>query len=255
MNYTFNVKKLTNNFNHMNRFDTINLVWKGNKSVRGLCNPYKTGHGSTLFDKLNPISYEDFYNKLKSYAENNRHTLSVYERGLTQDELHTIACNFKNNVEKYDRNIVFTLENYIDYILYVNVIQTFDGHINEVMLVDYINKYWYKDAHRVTGPLDSKYGIDILYRGDTRGIQVKSIKFFFGNKSSVVTDRKNIEPLKDEVMQKFGIDMWYAIYDRGNKTYLISSNGTPVFSFEEFNQLLNTQVVPHPVLSYKQICL
>lgn len=255
MEYTFDVQRLTNNFNHMNRFNTVNLVWKGNESVRGLCSAYKTGHGSTLFDKLNPISYEDFYYKLKSYAENNKNTLSVYERGLTSDELHKIAVNFKNGVEKHDRNIVFTLENYIDYILYVNVIQTFDGHINEVMLVDYINKYWYKDAHRVTGSLDSQYGIDIMYRGDTRGIQVKSIKFFFGNKSSVVTDRKNIKPLKDEVMQKFGIDMWYAIYDRDNKSYLISSNGTPVFSFEEFNQLLNTKVVPHPVLSYKQICL
>lgn len=255
MNYTFNVEKLTNNFNHMNRFDTINLVWKGNKSVRGLCNPYKTGHGSTLFDKLLPLSYEDFYNKLCIYATEHQNTLNVYERGLTLQETYRIASEFKHNVEKLNKNITFLIESYVDYIIYVNVIQTFDGHINEVMLVDYINKYWYKDAHRVTGDLDSKYGIDILYRGDSRGIQVKSLKFFLGNKSSVITDRDNIKPLKDYVLQHFNIDMRYAIYDRKEKAYLVSSNGTPVFSFEEFNKLLTTTNSPHPVLSYPKMQL
>ena len=41
-----------------------------------------------------------------------------------------------------DGKITFDIQNYIDYIMYVNIIQTFDGHINEVQLVEYINKLY-----------------------------------------------------------------------------------------------------------------
>lgn len=251
--YNFDEIRLHDNFALMNSFNTINLVWKGNMKVKGLCKASKTGHGSNLFDKLEPVSYLDFYTKLQTYALQNEHVLPIYDRGLTLSEYHSLAIEFKTNVEHIDKTLCFTLDNYIDYIMYVNVIQTFDGHINEVMLVDYINQNWYKDAHRVTGELDSKYGVDILYRNDTRGIQVKSLKFFFGNKASVINDRNDILPLKNTVKTLFNIDMKYAIYNREMKQYLVSSNGTPVFSFEEFYSLLMNKETPHPILSYKQI--
>ena len=250
--YIFDEKHLNRNFALMNSYNIINLVWKGNDKVKGLCKASKTGHGSNLFDKLQPTSYSDFYIKLSEYALQNEKTMTIYDRGLTLKETYDLGKEFKSKVEYYDKKIRFTLLNYVDYIIYVNTIQTFDGHINEVMLVDYINKNWYKDAHRVIGELDSKYGVDILYRNDTRGIQVKSLKFFFGNKASTINDRKNILPLKDEVKKTFNIDMKYAIYNRDEKKYVISSNGTPVFSFEEFYSLLTSQEIPHPVLLYKQ---
>lgn len=250
--YNFDEIRLNRNFALMNSYNIINLIWKGNNKVKGLCKTSKTGHGSNLFDKLHPTSYIDFYNKLSKYALQNEKTMSICDRGLTLEETYHLANEFKANVEHFNKKIRFTLLNYVDYIIYVNVIQTFDGHINEVMLVDYINQNWYKDAHRVTGNLDSKYGVDILYRNDTRGIQVKSLKFFFGNKASVVNDRQSILPLKDEVKRLFNIDMKYAIYNRDEKKYIISSNGTPVFSFEEFYSLLMSKEIPHPVLLYKQ---
>ena len=121
------------------------------------------------------------------------------------------------------------------------------------MLVDYINKYWYNDAHKAQGILDSQYGVDILYKNDTRGIQVKSINFFLGNKQSTINDRENIEPLKNEVKSKFNIDMKYAIFDRKSNKYLQSSNNTPVFSFEEFNAIMQSNERPHKVFKYPQI--
>lgn len=252
-NFIFDNIRLTHAFNCMNKFDIINLVWKGNNIIKGLCKASKTGHGSMLFDKLNPSSYHDFYEKLIKYAEQNKDVLNIYQRGLTYEELLIVAKEFKTQVNILNPNITFSIEDYVDYIMYVNVIQTFDGHINEVKLVDYINKYWYKDAHKVSGNLDSKYGIDILYKNDTRGIQVKSINFFLGNKTSTVNDRKEIEPLKNEVMNKFGIEMKYAIYDRKNKQYLVSSNNTPIFSFEEFNSLLLNNNKHHPVFDYPKM--
>jgi hypothetical protein len=248
MEYVFEEERIKENFNKLNKIDIVNLIWKGNNEIPGLCKASKTGHGSNLFNKLEPKNYIDFYNNLLKYANDNKDVLSVYDRGLTMPELYLIAKEFKTKAEA-DGNVFFPLDNYVDYIVYVNVIQTFDGHINEVMLVDYINKYWYKDAHRVTGELDSKYGIDILYKNDTRGIQVKSIRFFYGNKSSVVNDRNNILPLKNEVKTKFGIDMKYAIFDRSCNKFLVSSNGTPVFSYEEFNSVLKSD---NPYLELKK---
>lgn len=248
MEYVFNEERIKIAFEKLNKYDVINLVWKGDNTVRGLCKASKTGHGSNLFNKLTPESYMDFYEKLINYANNNKNTLSIYDRGLTLEDLYNVANEFKTAVE-IKENINFPLIDYVDYIMYVNVIQTFDGHINEVMLVDYINKYWYKDAHRVTGELDSKYGIDILYKNDTRGIQVKSIRFFYGDKSSLINDRNNILPLKNEVKLKFGIDMNYAIFDKSCNKFLVSSNGTPVFSYEEFNSILKSD---NPFLELKK---
>jgi hypothetical protein len=250
MTYIFDTQRLKDTFKMMNKLNVVNLVWKGDKTINGLCCASMTGNGSLLFDVLKPISYEDFYEKLCEYSKLNKNKLNIYERGLTFEELTKLAKCFKNKVEKHDNKIVFTIENYIDYILYVNVIQTFDGHVKEIILINYIKKYWYSDAHRSTGKLDSKYGIDILYRNNSRGIQLKSIKFFLGKKSSVISDRKNILPLKNEVLEKFNIDMKYAIYDSSCNSYLISSNGTPIFSFEEFYYLLESNEVPHPILKY-----
>jgi hypothetical protein len=252
MEYVFNEERIKIAFEKLNKYDIINLVWKGDNTVRGLCKASKTGHGSNLFNKLTPESYMDFYEKLINYANNNKDTLSIYNRGLTLEELYNVANEFKTTVE-IKENVIFPLIDYVDYIMYVNVIQTFDGHINEVMLVNYINNNWYKDAHRATGELDSKYGIDILYRNNTRGIQVKSIRFFYGNKTSVVNDRNNIKPLKDEVKQKFNIDMYYAIFDRENNKYLISSNNTPIFSFEEFISILNSNDKYNLLNSYHKL--
>lgn len=253
MEYTFNEDRITKTFNIMNTFNVVNLVWKGDNIVKGLCKASKTGHGSNLFDKLSPISHTDFYNKLVKYANDNKYKLKIYDRGMTFDELLCLANEFKRNVEQLDKELVFSVDAYVDYIMYVNVIQTFDGHINEVMLSEYIQNNWYKDAHRVTGELDSRYGVDILYRGDTRGIQIKSINFFLGNKESVIHDRLNIKTLKDEVKTKFNIDMKYAIFDRKSQKYLKSTNGTPIFSYEEFNTLLFSKDKPHPIFRYSQM--
>ena len=164
-----------------------------------------------------------------------------------------VGKEFKYKVEQLSNNIFFSLEQYMDYITYVNVIQTFNGHINEVMLVKYIQRKGYADAHKASGKLDSQYGVDILYKNDTRGVQVKAITFFLGNKSSVVHDRLSIKPLKDEVEEKFGIDMKYAIFDRKENKYLKSTNGTPIFSYEEFQSLLDTKEYPHPIFKYERM--
>jgi hypothetical protein len=250
--FVFDKIRLERIFKIMNKNNVINLVWKGDNSIKGLCLASKSGHGSNLFDKLQPTSYEDFYFKLNQYALNNQHTLPIYDRGLVFNELYDLAVEFKTKVELLDKSISFKVEDYIDYIEYVNVIQTFDGHINEVMLVNYIKKSFYKDAHKANGMLDSKYGIDILYRNDTRGIQVKSLNFFLGNKQSTVNDRNNILPLKDEVKEKFNIEMYYAIFDRKNGAYLQSSNGTPIFKFDEFYNLLQSSEY-NKIFKYKHI--
>ena len=65
----------------------------------------------------------------------------------------------------------------------------------------------------------------------------------------------NIEPLKDEVKNKFNIDMYYAIFDRKSGKYLKSSNQTPIFSFQEFKDLLDCKEKYHKVLKYKQITI
>lgn len=248
MDFIFDENRLTNTFNKLNKYDTINLVWK-----RGLCKASRTGHGSNLFDLLEPISHIDFFNKLIEYSTKNINTKTIYNRGLTLEESFNLAKEFKQSVEDLNNSIQFNIEDYLDYIVYVNVIQTFDGHINEVMLVNYIKKYYYPDAHKASGELDSKYGIDILYRNDTRGVQVKSINFFLGQKQSTINDRQNIKTLKEEVNDKFNIDMKYAIFDRKTFKYIKNVNNTPIFSFDEFQELLNCKQFPHKVLKLPQM--
>ena len=248
MNFIFDENRLINTFNKLNKYDTINLVWK-----RGLCKAARTGHGSNLFDLLEPESHIDFFNKLINYASQNIKTKTIYNRGLTVEESCNLAHEFKHNVEELDASIKFPVEDYLDYIIYVNVIQTFDGHINEVMLVNYIKKYYYPDVHKASGELDSKYGIDILYRNNTRGIQVKSINFFLGQKQSTINDRQNIKILKEEVKEKFDIEMKYAIFDRKTFNYVKNINNTPIFSFDEFQKLLDYNQYPHKVLTLPQM--
>ena len=254
MTYDFNIKRITDNFNYLNQFDEVNLIWKGDDKIDGLCKPSKTGHGSTLFDKLQPINYHDFYFKLTEYANNNKTSLRTYERGLTQEEFIKVGLEFKSSVEKLNPNLKFLLTAYLDYIAYVNVIQTFNGHINEVMLVKYLQNNGYADAHKVSGILDSRYGVDILYDNDTKGIQVKAITFFLGKKTSVINDRKLITPLKEEVLQKFNIQMEYAIFDRNNNKYLQNHNGTPIFTHDEFVGLLFPKTTGrHPIFDYTRM--
>lgn len=107
--YNFDEKHLSKNFALMNSYNIINLVWKGNNKVKGLCKTSNTGHGSNLFDKLQPISYIDFYNKLSEYAIQNESTMTIYDRGMTLKEVYNLAKNFKAIVEHHDKKIRFTL--------------------------------------------------------------------------------------------------------------------------------------------------
>lgn len=256
MTYTFDENRICSTFDMMNKHDEINLVWKGDDKIKGLCRGSKSGHGSTLFTKLEPTSYVDFYNKLNNYAQENKFKLRIYDRGLTDDEFIKLASEFKQNVEELNPAINFTLLNYADYITYVNVFQTFNGHMGEVLLVNYLKRIGYDDAHRANGELDSRYGIDILYNDDTIGVQVKSSAFFFGNKSSVINDRAMIQPLKEEVEEKFGIQMEYAIFDKKAKKYILNINGDVLFSFDEFMDMLKTPMNRyHPIIHLKRASL
>lgn len=256
MTYTFDENRICTTFEMMNKHNEVNLVWKGDDTIKGLCRGSKSGHGSTLFTKLEPTSYLDFYNKLNAYANANKRTLRIYDRGLTDEEFSKLALEFKTQVEELNADIDFTLLNYADYITYVNVFQTFNGHMGEVLLVNHLKKTGWEDAHRASGELDSRYGIDILYNNDTCGIQVKSSAFFFGNKSSVINDRAMIAPLKDEVKSNFGVDMEYAIFDKRAKKYIANIDGSILFSFKEFDEMLNTPMNRyHPIHHLKRVTL
>lgn len=194
------------------------------------------GNCTNLYQKLNPTSYKDFYDKELKYAEENHH-LPVEERGLTYEEFYMLAYKYKILLEdctnlKYDISIYF-------YALVCHaIIETFIGQKKEEVVLEYINNKGFT-ASKVDSKKDTRYGVDIEVEGKGQHfyVQVKPLTFFTSNYSDVNNDRLEACKKREEIMSNEGLDTYYIIYDLDWETsqlkWLFNKKDTVLFKISD----------------------
>lgn len=178
----------------------------------------RIGNCTNLYRKLKPESCEDFYKKYLEYAENNQ-TLPISQRGLTYDELSSLAERYKKTVED-KTNLSYEISTYFYDALCHIIVETWDGQANERDFISYLKGLGY-NCSKFDGAVDAKYGVDIkVERGDGRvsAIQIKPISFFKSNRSDVQSDRINLCQKYEEALNDMGIKTYYAIYVKDRET-------------------------------------
>ena len=197
------------------------------------CHKHVSGSGNYLFSMLKPTSEEDFYNKFVTYASMNKQKQIAW-RGLDEGELMTLAESFKRDFEANapcDNNV----ETYYNYLLLHLIQEPFNGHKKEFEFLDYLKRKG-KDAVLADGELDLRYKVDIVVRPNI-GIQVKRESILYSHSENVMKAMDDIKVCKDEVKNRYGLDMYYAIYTKDGTWLKNQNNGTVLFTYDEFIQL------------------
>lgn len=168
-----------------------NRQWK---TIAG--RPY-LGSCSYLFMKYKPVSYDDFLQKyLEDYDTENYDELTCRgdkHKGRSEEQLINLAKKYL----KLCNNDKVTLEMCLDDIVNHAIIETFDGHQAELVLINLINGLPDFYAQSCEDDMDASYGVDVVVRRKENNkisnfIQVKPISTFLGDKNrSLVEDRKN----------------------------------------------------------------
>jgi len=194
------------------------------------------GNCSYLYTKLKPESYEDFYNKELSYAENNK-KLKIEKRGLTYKEFYDLANKYKTLVEN-ETDIKLELSTYFYGLVCHAIIETFNGQQKEEQIIKLLRKRGFK-PHKVEGWKDARYGVDIATEGISEDfyIQIKPITFFTSKFNDTVQDRLNCCIKRKELLDIEKIETYYAIYKlydtTGELKWLFNNNDDLLFNNQD----------------------
>ena len=202
------------------------------------------GNCTALRRKLCPNSYEDFFEKMVTFAENNVE-LPIIKRGLTRDELVESGKRYKQMIEERNPYINNDLNVYINDLLCHIIVETYDGGLRENEIIDYLTKYRGISCENFEWDIDTKYGVDVkieMDNGMKYGIQVKPISFFCPykhrpSKAALLTDWVGMVNKRDMMRDNFGMDTIYAIYVQDKKTgdveWVKRDNGKLTFRLED----------------------
>ena len=160
-------------------------------SIRGLSkyfNSKKVGScmlfGKSFFDTNSDVSYNNFFNKYMSYSKSEG--LPTFKE-LAEDIL-------SNKVVDIDKDKL------VDYIEYRVISQTYNGIINEFILMDELNKIYSPEfkCEFSSDESDKKYAIDLILRNTKTqepiiAVQVKPYSFLVGTNPSLMRDKHRIE--------------------------------------------------------------
>ena len=233
-------------------------ILKRNKDIAGNITRNKytksgyIGNCMYLYNLLKPNDYEDFYNKILDYAESHKE-IRVENRGLTYEELYHLAEEFKKETEE-NGGINTGLNIYFYTLVCHLVIETFDGAKAEELLTDYFKENG-ADVSKVDPVIDTRYGLDLDVKKDgTRFfVQVKPISFFLGKNLHTMKDKVKICVKREEVLEKYGINTYYAIYDIDKEEcrirWVTNQKGKILFKIEELfaydkDIIMNTDIEP-----------
>lgn len=222
--------KLQQNYQQLDKF--IHDFWKNGYFSKGKY----SGYGCDIYKAINPLNYDDFYTRQQEYATQNM-ALPISKRGLSQYELENLAASLKSFCENKNHNLNYDLQCYIDYITYVNYIQTFDGMEGEKKIVNWLQENGF-NAELTNRELDSNYGIDILF-GNQKGIQLKSYFFLLSNKESVLDDIEDLKVKYQKAIDDLGIKTYYVFFDKKVGKYISFKEDKILTDFETLNAVLN----------------
>lgn len=218
----------------LGKYDIISEIWR-----RRFAPSPEIGNCTNLFRKVKPKSYEDFCVKYFEYAEQNKN-LPIKERGLTYDEFMSLANDYRTA-----SNIVLKKEHPIE--LYINdalchiITETYDGKLQEVKFMEYLESNGFKCEY-FEGNIDATYGVDIKVTSPNNGkvfaIQIKPLSFFKSTRSDVHKDRIGMIEKYHKCINDLGIKTYYVIYSKDRNNGAISwiknkNNGGYKFKLNE----------------------
>jgi hypothetical protein len=227
-----NVEELQINYRKLDK--EIHDFWKENYFSKGKY----SGYGGDIYNLIKPKNYDDFYVRQQDFALKNK-DMPISKRGLLYNEIEDLALKLKNFCEKQNNELNFDLKSYIDYIVYINYIQTFNGKESEQKIVNWILNHGI-DAELTNHKFDVEYGIDILF-DDNKGIQVKSYYFLISNKVSVLRDIKELK-YKYKKSINDGIETYYVFFDKGVGKYLSFKNDKILTDYKTLENILNMNI-------------
>src|SRR5574344_298551 len=231
--------------NNVNAFDiefkdNIEIYKKAKKNLRmynfqwkKYAGEHSVGNCAYLFDKLKPLNYKDFFYKYIKDGEESDEADET-KRGRTREEIFEISKNYLKSID----NSCIPLEMCIDeYIMHV-IIETFDGHMRELIIQKSLEEKGFKLVHGDKDE-DSKLNIDFkVYKNNVLKyfIQVKPHTCFYSNKNeSLICDRKRFFLKQREGNVIFpNVPYYYMIYDTNDgKWYKNKNNGRFVYLLDE----------------------
>jgi hypothetical protein len=232
-----NITNITNDYKKLNK--KIHNVWK-----KYFSNGNISGFGGIIFNNIQPTSIDDFYEKQQKYANKNI-KLKKRERGLTYDEIIELAYELKEKCESSLLIEKFDIEYYINYIIYVNYIQTFNGKIGEIKVKDALKNLGY-DVRLSNNKEDNNYGLDVIFGKNGKlnnGIQLKHFTFLLSNEESVLEDINELKEKYYKSINDLGIETYYLFYNKFKSGYYCFENDKCLISFNDLNEkILNKKI-------------
>lgn len=212
--------------------DDIMKIWR-----KSFAPSNRIGNCTTLYRKLKPVDYNDFFIKYIKHAECHKNW-KIWWRGLTYDEILDISKRFKKKVyEKtgVEHDISIFFYNVLCHI----IIETFDGQKREEEFRKHLINLGYS-VSTFDGDIDTTYGVDIkVTRGDGKvsAIQIKPLSFYKSNKGHVQRDRIGLCKKYENALDNLGIKTYYAIYcydeDSGKTTWVMNPDGKLRFKIND----------------------
>ena len=185
---------------HLKNSDgTLNYQW-------GFSHSWFICSNMQLCKLIKPTSYQEFYeNYVGKYAADvpllpeplseNKTDYECYTRynhGRTEEYLMQMAHKMKEEVEK-EVPVVFSVNDYYEYIIYHIIIETFNGYIKEVKAQNLlVSLYEESSIIDTDGYADTMCGVDFLLKKKDNTVlmvQVKPYSFFISNRTDTNRDR------------------------------------------------------------------
>lgn len=193
---------------------------KYNERWKSISGRRYVGNCSLLYRKLNPTSYQDFFDKYVSYIAPDDQT---YGESIRRNPKYGRSVNDLTRLAEYYKRIcrdeTIPLENFLDDVICHTIIETFDGHQAERELKHILLEKGF-NVNETEGDLDAKLGVDLVVRGKNgmvqNLIQVKPISTFLGNNNqSLIKDRKNFFTKQEDLNRQLGTvkEIVYMLYD------------------------------------------
>ena len=237
---------------HRNYKSTINKIYRNRYSKKDCI-----GECVNLYETLQPISVQDFRDKLEAYTEEHQ-DLILRHRGPTNIELFEAAQKFREeccaarpSLRQYD--IMFFYNN----LLHHQTTETFYGCKKEERLCEYLklNNIEYRHS---TSDEDGEFCADIFTFDDNgkenSAIQIKPISFIIGGREDIQMDRNKLLPAMTLLKNKMGIDLIFVVYNvETNKWLKNTKDNSFTFQFNELFDIIGGNVVAKECYNYKNI--
>ena len=202
----FDIKECVSAKKKLNRIQQMRNIYKTVFSSSS-----SIGNCTNLYRKICPETCREFFEGYFKYAEQNI-TLDICDRGLTTSEFIKMCLQYKEVAERNTKER-FPIETYIYAMLCHIIVETFEGQKKEEDFKKYLESLGC-ECISYDGKIDARYSIDIkaVKKGKEQAIQIKPISFFLSNAYDTVQDKLKMQKNYHEVLEKFGIETFYAVY-------------------------------------------